>query len=56
VQIDGEIHDRPDQVAHDRRRDAYFQKQGIETLRLGTSLLRTPGLAAERILEVLRGG
>ena len=56
VEIDGEIHDRPDQIAHDRRRDAYLQKQGIETLRLGTRLLKTPGLAAERILEVLRGG
>jgi very-short-patch-repair endonuclease len=56
VEIDGEVHNSPDQVAHDRRRDAYFREHGIETLRLGASLLKNPGLAAERIIDVFRGG
>ena len=56
VEIDGDIQAHPDQIAHDRRRDAYFRKQGIATLRLGATLLKTPGQAAERILDVLRGG
>jgi very-short-patch-repair endonuclease len=56
VEIDGAVHDHPDQVAHDRRRDAYFRERGIETLRLGATLLKNPGAAAEHILDVLRSG
>jgi very-short-patch-repair endonuclease len=42
VEIDGEVQDWPDQVAHDRRRDAYLREQGIETLRLGGQLAEGP--------------
>jgi very-short-patch-repair endonuclease len=55
VEIDGEIHASPGQAAHDLRRDAYFRKIGIETLRLSTERLKRPGLAADHILEVLQG-
>ena len=54
VEIDGAAHDRPEQVAHDARRDAYFRALGIETLRLGASLLKEPGRAAEVVLEAVR--
>jgi very-short-patch-repair endonuclease len=54
VEIDGEVHATPDQAAHDARRDAYFLEIGIETLRLSTETLKNPGVAAERVLEVLR--
>src|ERR1700742_1676663 len=53
VEIDGESHWSPEQAAHDARRDAYFRKMGIETLRLSTEALKRPGQAADRILEVL---
>ncbi len=29
VEIDGDIHNEPDQIAHDRRRDAYFDELGF---------------------------
>jgi very-short-patch-repair endonuclease len=54
VEIDGEVHNLPQQVEHDQRRDAWLREQGIETLRLSASLLKNPGQAAEYILSVLR--
>ena len=36
-------------------RDAHFRKMGIETLRLGAELLKSPGRAADVVLEVVRG-
>jgi very-short-patch-repair endonuclease len=54
VEIDGQSHWSTDQVAHDQRRDAYFREMGIQTLRLGTELLREPGRAAEVVLQALR--
>jgi very-short-patch-repair endonuclease len=54
VEIDGESHWSVDQADHDVRRDAYFRKMGIETLRLSTERLKRPGQAADHILEVLQ--
>ncbi len=54
VEIDGAVHDHPDQIAHDHRRDAYFAGLGIRTLRLGTDQLKDPGEAAEHVLSLLR--
>jgi len=54
VEVDGQMHGRPEQVAHDARRDAYFRKMGIETLRLGAELLKEPDRAADVVLEALR--
>ena len=54
VEIDGRAHRSAEQVLHDDRRDAYFRAMGIETLRLGTELLKEPGRAAEVVLEALR--
>ena len=34
VEIDGEGHDHPDQLAHDRRRTAWLNAQGIDVLRI----------------------
>jgi very-short-patch-repair endonuclease len=55
VEIDGDVHQHPDQAAHDWRRDAYFRAMGIETLRLSTALLKEPDRAAEAVLETIRG-
>ena len=54
VEIDGRTHWSAEQAAHDARRDAYFLEMGIQTLRLGTELLKEPGRAAEVVLEALR--
>jgi very-short-patch-repair endonuclease len=55
VEIDGEVHSLPEQVEHDRRRDAWLREQGIDTLRLSADFLKSPGRAAEHVLGVLRG-
>ena len=54
VEIDGEVHSQPDQIAHDRRRDAYFLDKGIDTLRLSADCLKDPDQAAVDILDILR--
>jgi very-short-patch-repair endonuclease len=53
VEIDGRSHWSAEQAAHDQRRDEYFRTMGIDTLRLGTELLKEPGRAAETVLEAL---
>jgi very-short-patch-repair endonuclease len=54
VEIDGEVHNQPDQIAHDRRRDAYCLDRGIATLRLSADCLKNPDRAATDILDSLR--
>jgi very-short-patch-repair endonuclease len=54
VEIDGQTHWSSEQAAHDARRDAYFRRLGIETLRLSTEVLKSPDRAAAHILEVVR--
>jgi very-short-patch-repair endonuclease len=56
VEIDGDVHNHPNQIEHDRRRDAFFRERGVKTLRLGLTLARSPGQAADHILDVLRRG
>ncbi|MEC3950868.1 endonuclease domain-containing protein [Sphingobium sp. HWE2-09] len=34
IEVDGAIHDDPRQMAHDARRDAWLQEQGISVLRI----------------------
>jgi very-short-patch-repair endonuclease len=53
VEIDGHTHWSPDQEAFDTRRDEYLREMGIETLRLSAESLKQPGVAAERVLDVL---
>ena len=54
VEVDGRTHWSAEQAAHDARRDAYFRAMGIQTLRLGTELVKEPGRAGEVVLEALR--
>jgi very-short-patch-repair endonuclease len=35
VEIDGQGHGHPERMAHDARRDAWLERQGIRVLRLG---------------------
>jgi len=37
VEIDGSAHDHPDQVAHDRRRTAWLELQGVTVIRYPAS-------------------
>jgi very-short-patch-repair endonuclease len=34
VEVDGETHDAPDEIAHDERRDAYMRSKGWRVLRV----------------------
>lgn len=34
IEVDGDIHDRPEQKKHDRQRDKYFQQKGFTVFRL----------------------
>jgi len=34
VEIDGQSHDHPDRIAHDQRRTAWLNRQGIQIVRL----------------------
>jgi very-short-patch-repair endonuclease len=54
VEIDGESHNAPEQVAHDARRDRWLLEQGIRTLRIGAEAAKNPDAAVLTILEVLR--
>ncbi len=54
VEVDGDTHDLPDQIAHDARRDAWLAGQGIRTLRMAASALKDPETAVEFILEAVR--
>ena len=40
VEIDGAVHDQPDQIAHDRRRTAWLNEQGIEVVRFQALSIR----------------
>jgi len=33
VEIDGQSHDHPDRIAHDRRRTAWLNRQGVQVIR-----------------------
>jgi very-short-patch-repair endonuclease len=47
VEVDGAIHDHPDQLRHDARRDAWLSAQGIHVVRLmATDVLRDDILEA----------
>jgi very-short-patch-repair endonuclease len=37
VEVDGFVHDLPEQAAHDERRDAWLAKQGIRVLRFAAA-------------------
>jgi very-short-patch-repair endonuclease len=55
IEIDGRAHDHPDQVEHDRRRDAWAASHGIDTLRVPASeLLADVDRAVEAIVEYCR--
>ncbi|MGA0545339.1 endonuclease domain-containing protein [Brevundimonas sp. VNH65] len=40
VEIDGTVHDQPDQIAHDRRRTAWLNQHGIEVVRFPALSIR----------------
>ena len=40
VEIDGGVHDQPDQIEHDRRRTAWLATQGIEVIRFRALSIR----------------
>ena len=41
VEVDGRSHDRPDRVAHDRRRTAWLRERNIRVIRLAAESVRT---------------
>jgi very-short-patch-repair endonuclease len=51
IEIDGSAHDRPGQVAHDERRQAWLKRQGISVLRIPAKDV----LRDETLDGVLRG-
>ena len=40
VEIDGQCHDHPDRIAHDRRRTTWLQEQNIRVIRLAAESVR----------------
>ena len=40
VEVDGQCHDRPDRIAHDRRRTAWLRDQNIRVMRLASESVR----------------
>ncbi|MGV9010632.1 endonuclease domain-containing protein [Brevundimonas sp.] len=40
VEVDGQSHDHPDRIAHDRRRTAWLATQGIRVIRLAAEDVR----------------
>jgi very-short-patch-repair endonuclease len=55
IEIDGKVHDHPDQVEHDRRRDEWAARPGIDTLRVPASeVLANVDEAAEANIESTR--
>jgi very-short-patch-repair endonuclease len=51
VEIDGAVHDHPDQAAHDRRRTAWLATQGIEVIRFPATAIRDN---LEEVLAAIR--
>jgi very-short-patch-repair endonuclease len=55
VELDGEPHGRPEQQAHDARRDAWLRSQGLAVLRFKNELmLGNANLALDEIRAALR--
>jgi len=40
VEVDGQSHDHPDRIAHDRRRTAWLREQSIRVMRLAAESVR----------------
>ena len=40
VEVDGQCHDHPDRIAHDRRRTAWLREQNIRVVRLAAESVR----------------
>jgi very-short-patch-repair endonuclease len=56
VELDGEPHDKPEQIEHDARRDAWLESQVFKVLRFKNDIvLGNAELALEPIAEVLCG-
>jgi very-short-patch-repair endonuclease len=55
VELDGRPHERPEQEAHDRKRDAWLNAQGYRVLRIPNDLVLggSGQLALDRIREAL---
>ncbi len=54
VEIDGAVHDCPDQVRRDARRGEWLMARGIRTLRIPSSWMKAPGAVLGTILGELR--
>ncbi len=39
IELDGEVHDHPDQIIYDLRRDKYLKKLGFKILRINNELV-----------------
>ena len=48
IELDGEVHNHPDQISYDRRRDAFLKKLGFKILRVNNELVFC------NVMEVLR--
>ncbi|QTC89788.1 endonuclease domain-containing protein [Brevundimonas goettingensis] len=54
IEIDGAVHDDPDQMAHDQRRTAWLAEQGIRLIRFPAASVRNnlDGVVAGILAEV----
>jgi very-short-patch-repair endonuclease len=52
VELDGPPHDGPEQVEHDRRRDAWLTPQGFTVLRFSNDLIM--GRGGDIVLDAIR--
>jgi very-short-patch-repair endonuclease len=39
IELDGQVHNHPDQIVYDRRRDAFLKKPGFNILRINNELV-----------------
>jgi very-short-patch-repair endonuclease len=39
IELDGEVHDHPDQIIYDQRRDGFLRKLGFKVLRISNELV-----------------
>ena len=52
VEIDGAVHDAPDQLRHDAARDGFLRASGFDVLRLAAAdVMRDPDAAADRVIR-----
>ncbi|WP_395943668.1 endonuclease domain-containing protein [Brevundimonas sp.] len=55
IEVDGAVHNEPDQIAHDRRRTAWLHGRGVRVVRLSaSSVMRERAAVIDFIYDVVR--